>query len=348
MKTTALSCLKILVCVPCLIWVSGCGGGGGNSVSGSSPTRATKNRVLLQQTHNVNALMRNGGSSLSAASTANGGTLNSSGVGSGSNSGAGGGTSTGGVNSGSASGSLPLVGAFIKNVASTPKAVRSARIRRAVRSRDASNLYFDDYLGLWVQETDTSTQSTYLLFQDSAGAVPAGSIVTTYPAADSTTQVYASTYTFLAGVLSGSHGSYTYSYYPDGSSYSSYQDAVADGSSDSGTSTSTADGEYAWTSKSTLAGGLTTSDRGAFHPDGSGSTHSRTSDGIISDYYYNADGSGRGTIRGSADGLPAVIVWDNIGNTTITWADGTVDQYNTWCLYALDSSSAGSTTNSSP
>ena len=48
-----------------------------------------------------------------------------------------------------------------------------------------------------------------------------------------------------------------------------------------------------------------------------------SSDGYTSDYTYRSDGSGFARINGPAPGLPATIVWDTFGNTTITYADGT-------------------------
>ena len=69
---------------------------------------------------------------------------------------------------------------------------------------------------------------------------------------------------------------------------------------------------------------------GTFHGDGSGATHTDDSAGYVADFTYNADGSGRGRVTGPIAGLPAIIVWDARGNTTITYADGTSDFIPGW------------------
>lgn len=327
--------------------LAGCGGGSGSG-SGSQVTRATRDRVHLVQTQNIRLLARNGGQTLSIASARNGAFVNGA---SAANSVGGGGASAAEA---STNRPIPMVGSFIQNVAAS-RPNRSAASRRARTRADTGdpNFYFDDFLGLWVQFTDTTTQTIYLLFMDQAKTQPAGSIVTTFPAADADPQVFSSDYTFTAGLLAGSHGSYKTTISSDGSGSSSYDDSSPDGWSGSGESTWRANGDYTWSSRTTIPGGISSNDRGTFHADGSGFTHSDASDGFVSDFTYRADGSGFGKVSGPAAGLPASIAWDAMGNTTITYADGTVDHFNAWFIgpsdggVAVSGSSGSGTANGS-
>ena len=316
-----------------LLALAGCGGGSGNTAGNTSPTRATKDRVLQMQTQNVRLVAQNGGQTASLALAQNGSFIN----GAAATTGLGGGASSPGTSVGNRM-PLPFVGAFIQNVASVPRSGRAVAIHRMTRTRDSvpptdassPTFYFDDYLGLWVEIIDNPTQSSYALFEDQGKTLPAGSIVTNFPASDASPQVYSSTYSFTAGLLKGSHGSYNDVQNADGSGSSTYDDVSADGWKDNGQSSWTANGDYTWKSHTDAPGSFSTNDRGTFHADGIGLTHSDSSDGYTSDYTYRSDGSGFARINGPAPGLPARIVWDTLGNTTITYADGSVDHFNSW------------------
>ena len=194
--------------------------------------------------------------------------------------------------------------------------------------------YFDEYLGLWVQIEDGAAQSAYLLYEDEAKTKPAGSIVTTWPENwEVFPQVYSSRYEFTAGFLAGARGSFETAQNADGSGHSSYENVYADGWKDQGRSAWTGRGDFTWSSRSEDPNGFTVSDRGAFRADGSGGTHSETSDGFTADYTFNADGSGHGRISGPLPGLPATITWDAFGNTTIRYADGTTEHIPDWGYY---------------
>jgi hypothetical protein len=212
----------------------------------------------------------------------------------------------------------------------------------------ALTFYYDEFLGLWVDIKDTATQSTYTLYVDEAKTQPAGSIVVTLPSGNTYPQVYSSTYNFTAGVMAGSHGSYQTTVNQDGSGNSSYDDTYTDGSKDSGTSTWTAKGDFSWSNQTTDSTGAQTTSSGSFHADGSGTTHATTSDGYVIDYTYNADGSGHGKIAGPAAGLPATVTWDVYGDTTITYADGTVDSIPGWSVVPVTGTIEGGDTPPAP
>ena len=136
---------------------------------------------------------------------------------------------------------MPLIGAFLRNVAATSPSTRAAHLRPKTRQEDgggsgssdggngstgvdsppdggivppggifepAPTFYFDYYLGLWVQIDDSGNNSNYLLYEDEAKTKPAGHITTVNPTDWETyPQVYSSSYAFTSGYLAGSHGS---------------------------------------------------------------------------------------------------------------------------------------------
>jgi len=335
MKHRGLCLTPVVGCTAAIaaLLLTGCGGGGSAS-GGSAPTATTRARVHAMSQNGMRSLTLSGVQTPFYASLRNGGLA--TGVG-----------ASGGASVPAASSTaLPMVGAFLKNIAAVPPATRAAHLqsrgvalgRQVVDPLPPISLptfYYDDYLGLWVQIEDDPESSTYLLYADEAKTQPAGSIRTTWPVDWNTyPQVYASTYRFTAGFLAGAHGDYSDTVGADGSGASTYEDTYPDGSRDAGTSIWRADGSSEWSSRSDNADGSWFECSGSFLADGSGKTHERSSDGYGADYVYNADYSGSAVLTGPDPGLPAKIVWDSYGNETITYADGTVETVPMWIGYA--------------
>lgn len=335
---------------------AGCGGSGGGPSSGkSTPTDATRSRVLTMhnvavrgitqsglQTQNL-AIVRNsfyGGAAVSEDSA--GAPALNAGVG----------------RTGSP---MPLVGAFLRNVAAVSPSSRAAHLRRKTRQEDgggtnggnggngvasppdggivppgeifepAPTFYFDYYLGLWVQTDDSGGSSNYLLYEDEAKTKSAGHITTINPTDWETyPQVYSSSYAFTSGYLAGSHGSSENVTNADYSGSSQYGNVYSDGWKDKGTSHWTAQGDFTWSSRTDGTNGEWSEDVGTFLSDGSGGTRLSSSDGYKSDYRYSSDGSGHGKITGPDPGLPVTISWDAYGNTTIVYADGSTEHIAGW------------------
>ncbi len=221
---------------------------------------------------------------------------------------------------------LPFIGAFVMNVAQRRPGKASLNAKKAVRTREEVGFYFDEYLGLWVSVTNNDNNYAYNLFEDEAKTKPAGGFTSSYPT-DPTVfpQVYRSEYRITAGTLAGSEGIYVTTIQEDGSGTSSYHNKLVGVYSDSGSSTWNVDGSSSWTARSEGKDGIVFEYGGQFNADGSGRTYSTSSNGYSNEFIYNADGTGRGILRGPDAGLPATIVWDLLGNLTITWADGTVE-----------------------
>lgn len=343
------------------VLLTGCGGGGTSRVVSKTPTKATKAHVQSVQILSLRNMaqsgvpngtftaMRGGIAPLAGAVSAVAGSA-----------------ANGGASTNTAALPVPLLGQFLHNVGSTSitsrtKAIRAmmahqttlhGKITRVASTSGSSGgvsgssgtiipvdppvpivmptFYYDDYLGLWVDINDTATTSTYTLYQDQAKTQPAGSIITNFPAADTFPQIFSSTYSYTAGSQAGSGGKYNSTYNADNSGSSSYVDIYSDGSKDQGSSSSTANGDYTWTGRTDNADKSYISMSGTFHDDGSGATRTSGSDGYASNFTYNADGSGHGRVTGPDAGLPATIVWDALGNTTITYADGTADFIPGW------------------
>ena len=323
---------------------AGCGGGS-SSTRSAAPTAQTRTRLASLQNQHLRALSQSGVQPASLATARNGAfaaapTLLVGSAPSGA------GASAGGVSAGSGMqiGALPLIGAFITNVASVRPPVGGAagsgraahRVRDSRHTRDGGtdpNFYFDDYLGLWVAVQNTAVSSSFLLFLDEAKTQPAGTFQTTFSASDAFPQTYASHYTITAGALSGTHGDYVTVQNADNSGKSTYNNTYLDGWSDKGQSSWSADGSSSWSSRSDGPNHAFYSYQGSFKADGSGANHTESSDSYITDYLYKAEGSGSGRIQGPDPGLPATITWDIYGNTTVRYADGSTEYYPGWGFY---------------
>lgn len=221
---------------------------------------------------------------------------------------------------------LPFIGAFVMNVVQRRPGKASLNAKKAVRTREETGFYFDEYLGLWVSVTNTENNYAYNLFEDEGKTKPAGGFTSSYPT-DPTVfpQVFRSEYRITAGTLAGSEGLYETTIKEDGSGTSTYHNKLAGIYSDSGSNTWSVDGSSSWTARSEGKDGTVIEYGGQFNRDGSGRTYSTSSNGYSNEFTYNTDGTGRGILRGPDPGLPATIVWDLLGNITITWADGTVE-----------------------
>ncbi len=342
--------------------LAGCGGSSGTGpgfggctitgTNGTHPTDATRARLQELSARTFQGIAASGAPLPLGIGFSGGGA-----VGGGDSVGGGGAAGTAGPGSGGVS--VPNVGAFMQNVANQPpsrstRAIRAMQSGRAVRgaTRDVApgpdvpppppgdggeyplpqpTFYFDEYLGLWVQTEYSRTEFTYRLFEDEAKTKPAGSIVTTQPADWNVyPQTYSSRYEFTAGYLNGAHGSYENTVNADYSGRSKYENVYADGGTNRGHSTSTGAGDFTYSDRTEDATGFWTESAGTFRRNGSGGTRTSSSDGYATDYTFNADGSGRGTIKGNLPGLPATITWDARGNTTIRWADGTTERISGW------------------
>jgi hypothetical protein len=257
---------------------------------------------------------------------------------------------------------VPMVGAFLNNIAGSRPATRAAAIGRVTRAArhepdgrpgdgvvgsepgddgigrpidppywETPSFYYDYYLGLWVEVKDEPGRSRYSLYEDEAKTRPAGHIETVHPTDWETfPQIYTHSYEFTAGFLAGSHGSTESVTNADFSGRSTYENLYSDGWKDSGTSNWSGRGDYSWTSRTETADGKWTTSSGTFRANGSGGTRTETSDGYRAVYTFNADGSGRGRIEGSDPGMPVTIAWDAYGNMTIQYADGTIERIPGW------------------
>lgn len=293
--------------------IYGCGSGGLSGGPGGSPNSSSRAALLGFQhqtaTHN----------SLSGSQTANfARNIN--------------GSNAAGGASGAPSGNntSTLIGSFIRNLGGANRSGRKAHISRDI------NFYYDDYLGLWVRDSEESLISTVDLFLDEGATKSAGQILSTWTNFDANPSVYTSNYFISAGPQAGTKGNYSGSYNSDGSGSWTYDSVTSEGFHYSGTSVSKANGDYQWSSNSSGTGGYNYKESGIFHVDGTGSTHSESSDGHGADFNYNADGTGSGKISGPEAGLPARIVWDAQGIATITWADGTTETWSSWWGVGVD------------
>ncbi|WP_394793908.1 hypothetical protein [Armatimonas sp.] len=321
-----------------LLWLAGCGGGA--STPTGSVTRATQERV-----GSVVRKLFSGGAMFGAVDGM----------------GAVRGNATAGMAGGAAppspsadisytGGNVPQLGAFLKNMASDGPVSRAKRISRGEDTKPdiavgesmppyywepQPTFYFDYYLGLWTQTSYKEGESRYDLYEDEAKTKPAGEIVSTWPTSWETfPQVWKSSHKFTAGFLKGAHGSsenITNAGWSSGSS--KYENVYADGWKDKGAS-NWGTGGSSWFSRSESEDGKVWNESaGSWRNDGSGGTRMSTSDGYEAIFTNNPDGSGRGTVKGTEAGLPATITWDNQGNVTIRYADGTVERFNRWGIY---------------
>jgi hypothetical protein len=193
----------------------------------------------------------------------------------------------------------------------------------------ADTFYYDEYLGLWVQTNFTDTSYGMDFFVDEAKTQSAGHMVSNWPA-DWTTYpvIWHSEYNFTAGVLDGSHGTFDSSMTSETAGSMNY-DSVWGGDHARGRS-SWSDRSSTWTNRYEAADGAWSNDNGNFANDGSGTTTCENSLGYRTSYTWNADGSGNGRLEGPDPGMPATIRWDSMGNGTITYADGTQEEFHWW------------------
>lgn len=318
---------------------SGISGGGGTNPTGSgSPSAATRAKVFSLQRTTLRTMTQSGFQSADFAAARNG-------------------AFEAGAPAEGGARPLPLLGAFLRNVASVPPSARAQAISRMKKARrsisgegaptlppegEMPTLYFDEYLGLWVEIAESMGKTTFLLYEDAAKTRPAGKIETLSPAdGEVYPQTYENTYRFEAGLLRETNGFSKTTLNENGSGSTAYENVYRDGGRDRGQSAWTARGDVTWSARTDAADGYWTRDRGTWRADGSGSTHSQTSDGYTADYTYNADGSGRGKIAGPVPGLPATVTWDPWGNTSIRYSDGTVENYPGYGLYEDGSGPGG-------
>ena len=362
-KSQMLALTTALALAPVL---TGCGGGSGGSgaaVTGKAPSAVTRAAVRKMQTRFLRAFA-NGAPTVGAFSA---NTLSLGSVGAGNSAGATAGVGSAPGGNASGIGGISLVGGYLNSLRpsggannSTSGINRSAKRRASRRSRDASdgssgstsggsgsggsdpvsvsNFYYDDWLALWVDTTvNTSTTYSQKFYEDEAKTIPAGSLDST--SSDWSVYPVSGSYHFLctAGSLKGTSSDSTFTYNADYSGASHYSSATSDGWKYKGDSINNADGSSSWTNRTDSPDGSYSTDTGTFRIDGSSVTKTTGSDGYTVEYVNNADGSATGKITGPFDGLPANIVRDTTGKTTITYADGTVDIIPGWdALYNGD------------
>jgi hypothetical protein len=231
-------------------------------------------------------------------------------------------------------GSMSLIGGFVRGLASGASVASPRTLRREGGDpSDGNGFYFDEWLGLWVQSSLLSNEFRYDFFEDEAKSMPAGHMSMKWPAEGSGyPQRWSSDFRFDAGTMVGSKGIFTgvqASEQVGSMEYDSlWAGSRAKGSSDWSPAGST------WKNRSDSADGSWTKDRGEFLADGSGVTHSKNSLGYASEYRWLSSGAGSGTIAGPDAGLPARIVWDASGEGTITYADGTSEEFHWWTVAA--------------
>jgi hypothetical protein len=183
-----------------------------------------------------------------------------------------------------------------------------------------------------VQTAYSPAGSSYLLYEDKDKTKPAGSISSSWPT-DWTVfpQTYKNNYRFTAGFLKGSYGFSENTTNEGWSGSSKYENVYADGWKDKGESNWSGRGDSSWYSKTESADAKDWTETAAsWRSDGAGGSRMTTSDGYSAIFTHSSDGSGRGTISGSEPGLPATFTWDNLGNVTIRYADGTIERFNRW------------------
>lgn len=318
--------------------LTGCGGGG-TPTTGVGPSAKTKTNVSNGHKHILTSLAGAGFQRGPQASLANG------------------------VAS-SPKGSMPMFGAFIRNSIVAPvlgikgrkSAIAIAPVDGTVSSPpdsgggdiDTPGIYYSDYLGLWVENVIVSpTEARMNLWLDQAKTTSAGSFDSTFPA-DFTAipQTYHSTFSITAGPFAGSSGTDDFVIDSFTTGHTNYQANWVGQGSFVGTASWSPSG-YTWSNSATSADGSWFKDAGTFNADGSGDTTSQNSAGYKYTYHYAADGSGSGRIEGPDAGLPATIVWDNQGNVTITYADGSTEHWNMWNVIAVPVTGTGAGSGSS-
>lgn len=368
LRRSSLFLLIFGVGIPLLL--SGCSSGSNPVNTSRAPTKTSRQTLLKQLGRQQVAMSQNG---VQNASGGGGGTapgggglggilftgiVGMGGGGGGVGAGGGGGVSSsnvggfgigvigGGILGRSASVSLPRlpsIGGFVMNVVTRHAGRPNLAAKRATLTREETAFFYDDYLLLWVSVNTTDKSYSYALYEDQNKTKPAGGFTSTYPT-DWTVfpQIYHSEYSITAGTLKGSSGHYDTTILEDGSGSSSYSNNLAGIYADSGSSTWHTDGSSTWTAHSQAKDGSVSDSSGEFFANGSGHTLCSDSTGHSNEFFYNADGTGHGTIKGPEDGLPATLTWDNTGTITITWADGTTEVITpVWVEANVDSPPSG-------
>jgi hypothetical protein len=229
------------------------------------------------------------------------------------------------------------------------------RARAAGKTRaSASGFYFDGYLKLWAQKsetsTDTTTETRYDFFVDEAKTQPGGFVSSVQPkwnwegyvgppievTPDSSPNippiwqpgypiVYKTTYDFTAGTLKGSHGLSENITNADYSFDSKYENVYADGWKDAGNNHYDSNSST-WFSRIETGDGKFAEAAGSFRGVIGGS-RIESSEGDKADYQFSSNGSGHGTISGKDPGMPVTVSWDASGNVLVRYADGTTESF---------------------
>lgn len=305
---------RILALVPLLVlW--GCGGssgGGVNSLDG--PTATTREHVSSTRNFGVGAMLHSGVQNASFATAMNGG------------------PAPGGMGRPAPA---PMLGGFLRHL--PPEGLlrpHPAGGGGGVTPPDPwpmPTFYFDEWLGLWVQVQITETSNRMDFFVDEAKTQPAGHMLSTWPRTWGVYPVsWHSDYEFTAGTMNGSHGTGDSTMTSETSGNFSYDDTWS-GNRYHGSSAWSEQGTR-WTNRTDNSDGSWSNDSGDYAADGSGTTVCENSLGYRSTFHWNADGSGNGRIEGPDPGLPAIIAWDGQGMGTITYADGTTEEYHWWSI----------------
>lgn len=294
----------------------GCGGGGGSTTGsgGGSPTALTRQQVKSGFGQSLIALAQSGMGGGASVGT--------------------GGSSTGSV------GGVPFVGAFVRQFLPGPGnfLTRGSTGEGGEGTTGGSTssggggetpeIYFDEYLGLWVEWAEDGNTYSTNLYEDEAKTKPAGSFVNTFDDNGN----FTSTFTISAGPFSGAHGLYETVVGNDGASgTTTYDNTWPTWGHDEGTA-SWSEGGSQWHHRSELPNDAWFESDGSFKSNGSGSASGSDSRGYHYSFTYNADGSGKGRVEGPDAGLPCTLTWNTSGVTTIKWADGTTETFdpNAW------------------
>lgn len=252
----------------------------------------------------------------------------------------------GGIPGGGGEGNVaaPRLDMYFRNIGGVGVA---GRTRQFLPPDDSTYAYFyyDEWLQLWVDVKMTPDMYRQDMYIDEAKTEPAGFAESIMPS-DWTVFpiVFSHRYRFDKGPLAVASGDYITESEADGTFRSKYESRSGDGTVDKGSSTYVAEGDFTYTSSTTLASGQWSKYTGTYRMDGSGSSLVETSDGFKSTFEFYADGSGKARIEGSDPLLPATITWDIEGNVEIRYADGSVEKYNRWSWFGGGSSDDGSGT----
>ncbi|HEY0868155.1 MAG TPA: hypothetical protein VGE01_12290 [Fimbriimonas sp.] len=309
-----------------LVWagvalaLAGCGGGGSSkgSKGGPPPTEKTRQKVFQVLAGSQMAMMQGGFQSSAQADAMNG------------------------AETGRAS--MMLIGSYVRGLGA-----QAMLVGRKARPQDDDgggsvggggsggddgtdddwnpDFYYDEYLGLWVENQFGEQEWTTLLWVDEAKTEPAGSFRTIFEGSyDAYPVRYLSVYEITAGTAAGANGRYEVVQTDEANGSMSYESHWPGYGNDEGASTWSTE-STTWRSYSSLEDGSWFRHEGTFNADGTGSSTSENSDGYRWTYRYFADGSGEGLIEGPDPGLPAKVTWRD-GKYRIEYADGTVEEWD--------------------